>query len=266
MKKNLSFKTTVLILCLLFSGLYSGAAFAQAAKTKTIKIVEINKDGITELDTVFVWNSDDHLFSLDSLHFIFDNKDENVHFNFDVEFDKFFEDFSNNMIIDIDDKALKSAKIVIDDIDNKFVYFKKHGTENGDETYYLSDKNNTAILIKANNGITREIFIKDIQPEEFDELKQIRVLRNEIEENLKIDSLQFYPNPNDGKFTISLKNSAKEQVEINVFNLSGLQVFSKKSNLEEIKEAIDISNYGNGTYFLQIIIGNKSHTKKIIIN
>jgi len=51
-----------------------------------------------------------------------------------------------------------------------------------------------------------------------------------------------------------------------VFNLSGLQVFSKKSNLEEIKEAIDISNYGNGTYFLQIIIGNKSHTKKIIIN
>jgi hypothetical protein len=49
---------------------------------------------------------------------------------------------------------------------------------------------------------------------------------------------------------------------IQVYDVSGVQLLSKKSN--QPIETIDLSKYGNGVYILKITINNKRYFQKIV--
>lgn len=92
-----------------------------------------------------------------------------------------------------------------------------------------------------------------------------------IEENPSVvdnTSLKIYPNPVKDNANISFNLNKKENVEINVFNLSGKLV--KSINLQSLpagnqKTVINCSSLDKGVYIVQLKAGNKTTSSKFII-
>lgn len=75
------------------------------------------------------------------------------------------------------------------------------------------------------------------------------------------NSIVIYPNPSNGVFSITFKNSDPA-----FYNITVLDILGKKIKNISIKNSkIDLSELSNGTYLLKINSSEKSFTKKIII-
>ena len=70
----------------------------------------------------------------------------------------------------------------------------------------------------------------------------------------------IYPNPNDGRFTITL---AEEHSDVTIFNQLGQRVEAHENVSGNLQ--INISGYANGVYFVNIKGNNGVETKKIVI-
>jgi hypothetical protein len=75
-------------------------------------------------------------------------------------------------------------------------------------------------------------------------------------------NIHIYPNPTNGKFTIS-SNSIINSIEI--FNLLGELVPSDFTFNQQTSTEIDISNAPKGIYFAKISTGGKVYTRKIVV-
>ncbi|MFY9309481.1 MAG: zinc-dependent metalloprotease [Bacteroidia bacterium] len=88
-----------------------------------------------------------------------------------------------------------------------------------------------------------------------------------IEENTGATSVQIYPNPNTGSFTVSIAGNTQESIEIDVFNVLGEDVF--KSKAENVNGAyskeITLSTIAKGIYTVRVKTGSKLYHKKIIV-
>ena len=78
--------------------------------------------------------------------------------------------------------------------------------------------------------------------------------------------LQIFPNPGDGKFNVSADIKDVDQLDIHVFDVSGNEVYSSRSNGDNgnFEKMIDISDQASGTYFLVIKSGERMFTEKIL--
>ena len=124
-------------------------------------------------------------------------------------------------------------------------------------------------LDKCDDGSKRIVIIKKKGEEEVE-------VETEIEEEIEIDnpnqlefqSMDLYPNPNNGTFTLNFQTDSKEAITVQVLSIQGKEVFR-----EEIKDfsgsytkKIDITNQAKGVYFLNILQGEQKMTKKLIYN
>ncbi len=129
----------------------------------------------------------------------------------------------------------------------------------------------TEDLLDSENGTVKTICIKtnviieDISEDEEEVLKQSGI-ENGIND-LSIDNLNFYPNPNDGKFNLSFNLAEKGNVQIRIIDMNGKEVYNEKMKKfsGEYNNDIDISNSKKGVYFLQVKQGKKVLNKKIVI-
>lgn len=81
-------------------------------------------------------------------------------------------------------------------------------------------------------------------------------------ENLNFDSqITMYPNPSSNKLFFEWLSS--NYLSIDIYDLTGQHIFSTK--LSKQKNEIDISNFREGLYFVQISDGNKNAMKKMMI-
>jgi hypothetical protein len=79
------------------------------------------------------------------------------------------------------------------------------------------------------------------------------------------ESINLFPNPNDGNFTIGLINPLKdEKNKISVTSFSGEQVYDGIILKEEITKQFDLSFLDPGIYILLIISKEILYTKKFI--
>lgn len=74
--------------------------------------------------------------------------------------------------------------------------------------------------------------------------------------------IRIYPNPSDGKFYIEFENPS-DLKSIRITNLNGQIILSQ--NILSSKENIDISNFQNGTYFINIQHNNETIQTKVVI-
>ena len=82
-----------------------------------------------------------------------------------------------------------------------------------------------------------------------------------------LNNFTFYPNPNKGRFTINFNANDSEPVEVNVFDLRGREVYSKKyANQSLFNETIDLEAIQSAVYLLKVKNGNQSVTKKLVID
>ena len=75
-------------------------------------------------------------------------------------------------------------------------------------------------------------------------------------------SVNAYPNPNDGIFTIDFGNQQMNSASIIIYDSYGHEI--KKINTTSSKETIDLSNESNGVYLVQILSNKRFKTFKIV--
>lgn len=129
-----------------------------------------------------------------------------------------------------------------------------------DTDIYPTDSINKKRVIKI---ISIKMGITDADE---DELKKLG--RNgTTDQHLKVEQINFYPNPNNGKFNLSFELKEKGNTEINIMNIEGKNVY--REFLENFsgtyKNDIDISKNNKGIYFIKVQQSSHSMIKKIIV-
>ena len=85
--------------------------------------------------------------------------------------------------------------------------------------------------------------------------------------NLTIENIQLFPNPNRGMFRLEFELPQQGETSIRVFNSEARLIYS--FDLGEYQgtfsDDIDISQNGPGAYFLEIRQGNTSMVKKVLL-
>jgi len=78
------------------------------------------------------------------------------------------------------------------------------------------------------------------------------------------NNINVYPNPSDGAFTIRQPADGTLQPSIYIYNNLGKLVY-KKEKVTQGSEQIDLSAYSKGIYFIKMQDGEKSYSKKMIL-
>jgi len=81
------------------------------------------------------------------------------------------------------------------------------------------------------------------------------------------DMINIYPNPNSGKFVISIEGDEQEQIAVNLYNHTGQKIYHTLINRSgnSINIPMDISRLSQGIYILEICTEKGTYREKIII-
>ena len=93
------------------------------------------------------------------------------------------------------------------------------------------------------------------------------IIYNDCEGFINRD-ISVYPSPNNGTFTLFFSGYENEVVTIKITNSLGelLEEYSSMMTSKNDKESISLKEKANGVYFVSVKAGDKSITKKIIVN
>jgi hypothetical protein len=78
----------------------------------------------------------------------------------------------------------------------------------------------------------------------------------------------LYPNPNDGKCSLSLSSENGNELLVEISDLPGRTVYSNKIKMKPLETnemSIDLSSVAKGIYMLQISNTKGKTSKKIIV-
>ncbi|MDY7394938.1 T9SS type A sorting domain-containing protein [Aureibaculum sp. 2210JD6-5] len=74
----------------------------------------------------------------------------------------------------------------------------------------------------------------------------------------------IYPNPSTSTFNIKRKNTAGQNMNINIFDVTG-KLIKQKTNIADGNYQLKMNGVAKGIYFLKINIDNKNMVKKLIL-
>ncbi|WP_162055162.1 T9SS type A sorting domain-containing protein [Pontibacter pamirensis] len=139
--------------------------------------------------------------------------------------------------------------------------------ENGNEEEVKAD------FLKLDHGsahimIFMKATVEDMKPEDKQVLKEAgAAVETKKKEALKVEEINFYPNPNDGRFNLNFSLQDKGTTKVSVMDRNGEEVFvdTVEKLSGDYNRQIDLTPFGRGIYYLQIAQGNKYHTKKILV-
>lgn len=119
------------------------------------------------------------------------------------------------------------------------------------------------------DGATKTIIIKTLEYKELEKDDKEVLEKAGIEipkKQLDLDNLMFFPNPSDGKFTLSFDTESKGDLDIKVIDINGKVVFQESFNnfTGKYNKEIDITANSKGTYFLIIQHGKDMAAHKIL--
>lgn len=223
---------------------------------KTMNEKDLNKTGGTQSQMVFISdNGKVQRMNIDSLI-----KAAGME-NFDILINS---DGNEN------DTKKTMKKIIVNAESDKPGAYSYSYTINDDDTVGMKDGNETIderiYNIVSSDGktnkviaINTKIIIKDVTPETKDKTTAVT---NE----LKINKLNFFPNPSSGNFTLEFESPNNDAISIKITDVNGKQVYNEtvKGEGHQSKQ-IDISNESKGVYFILLQQGKNISTKKITI-
>jgi flagellar biosynthesis/type III secretory pathway chaperone len=108
-----------------------------------------------------------------------------------------------------------------------------------------------------------EILIVNVDKEEARKLKV-----DNASDELKVEELSFYPNPNNGKFDLSFSLKEKGNTIITILDVNGKMVYEKRLSdfTGKYHSEIDITTQPKGIYFVKVKQNDKVMVKKIVVN
>ncbi len=175
----------------------------------------------------------------------FKGMDEGGNYFYDYEFDMDEQDIEKRM-----EQLLQELEIQQSEIDQE-----RNRIES--ELDRLHQEKETVII---------KIQIADISKEELDEVNKKALPKLEIDNDLSIEQISFYPNPSDGILNLNFVTTSQKPVKVVLYSSRGEVVYlEERSSFDgKYNKTIDISREPNGTYYLQIMQDGKSYSKKIV--
>ena len=116
------------------------------------------------------------------------------------------------------------------------------------------------------NRISLSIEILDITEEDLDRVNQNASPLLENKNDFIPDRITFFPNPGEGVLQLHFATQENGDMRVLLFNSTGGLVYEEKIQdfSGEYSRQIDFSAQPNGAYFLQVSVGNKSFSRKLI--
>jgi S1-C subfamily serine protease len=109
--------------------------------------------------------------------------------------------------------------------------------------------------------------IADLETAEFDKMKSQFNIDLPRTNSLKIEKIELFPNTAIGLFKLQFELPEKGATNIRVFNSVGRNIYEYDLGQfsGQFSDDIDISQNGAGVYYLEILQGDKSICKKIVL-
>jgi len=140
--------------------------------------------------------------------------------------------------------------------DDSTLYFWNGSTTPGEITYIVTEPSLVTIRVQyaENCYLVDEVYVV------FD------TCTNSIHESLISTTINVYPNPSNGIFTLEIEDKVKE-FEFSLWSLKGVMLYSEKIKPTEkaTSRVLNFSHLKKGIYYARFVIDNKIATKKIII-
>lgn len=80
-----------------------------------------------------------------------------------------------------------------------------------------------------------------------------------------MEEIQIHPNPSHGTITIQYNSSEEGNSIMKVLSIHGSMVYSATLDNTSVNQELNLSHLENGIYFVQLVTGQKSQTKKIVL-
>lgn len=156
-------------------------------------------------------------------------------------------------------------KVIVKDGDKKVYRIHEDGREEEiphTDFNFGEGKRGRAIFI------ARKVKVEEITKADKEQLKATGApVEMKSREELKMEEINFHPNPNNGRFKLNFSLKNKGTTVVRVMDDKGQEVFV--DTVEDLsgnyERNIDLSPFGRGLYFLQVAQGNRYHTKKILV-
>ncbi len=82
-----------------------------------------------------------------------------------------------------------------------------------------------------------------------------------------VKTMTLYPNPTNGPITISFETISEEVVTIEVHTYQGKKVYAESVVANgEFEKTIDLSDFVNGVYIVEVTIGNEKKSIQVLLN
>jgi hypothetical protein len=125
-------------------------------------------------------------------------------------------------------------------------------------------KSGSSEVGNKNRAYKAHIFMTNLDAKDKAALKSELDIKDDV---LKVKQLDFFPNPNNGKFELSFNLPNKGDTKVSVLSMDGKIVYYK--NLDNFtgayKTEINISENAKGIYFVKVEQNEQSIVKKIVL-
>jgi len=87
-----------------------------------------------------------------------------------------------------------------------------------------------------------------------------------VDNNDLANSLNVYPNPTSGKFTVSITNAEAADMILELVNISGQVVYRNEVKAAySYNEELDASQFAKGVYYLKVNDGKEVRVEKVVV-
>lgn len=174
----------------------------------------------------------------------FKGQDEEGLYNYDFEFDMDKEDLQQHMEQMLRDLEMRQSEL---DMERQGIMDELERLQQPEEKVSIT------------------IRIAEITADELAAVNTNASTRLKSQNDLAIEQISFYPNPNNGLLNLSFTTSAKTPVQIHLYDITGNMIYTEEINQfnGSYNNQIDISSQPVGNYFLQIVQGQQTYSKKI---
>lgn len=85
-------------------------------------------------------------------------------------------------------------------------------------------------------------------------------------ESFGLENFVIYPNPNNGNFNVQFNSNTSNEIQVNVHDLRGREIFSKSYNNSGLfNENLQLNNAQSGIYLVTVQDGDRKEVKKIVV-
>ncbi|MEA3444247.1 MAG: T9SS type A sorting domain-containing protein, partial [Bacteroidota bacterium] len=135
----------------------------------------------------------------------------------------------------------------------------------GFETYTWNTGATTSAITGMDSTFTYVVTVTDIYSCIAED--EITITLVSIEElAASYESINVYPNPNNGEFTLHVENKTFADISYELVDMNGRVISSKQSKAtHELHENISMTKRAKGVYFLKVFNGKDYAVQKIIV-